>query len=272
MTTIEENSPLRSVTPPSIVFDGHDLPECQVVLEDIFSSNLTEKFKMLKTNPDKTHSVSSHKVDENYFLEKLTKKDPISWPKMSDKDAWEDLDSAVGNLLVGGPTVFDRLSLLEESTYSEASRLFGFIKRIPKRFSGLNRRAQNSINLVKEKNTLLHQIKAANSQADKLSLGSLLDNVRARLRVLRRGESSRKRRWKIKQANQAFLKNPFEAGKKVLDPICNKVLQCTSSQLDFTKSKNLYDEKKNRPLTSLSGLPEHPTLSSDPIQGLQKMF
>ena len=80
MTTIEENSLLRSVTPPSLVFDGHDLPECQVVLEDIFSSNLTEKFKMLKTNQDKTHSVSSHKVDENCYLEKLAKKDPISWP------------------------------------------------------------------------------------------------------------------------------------------------------------------------------------------------
>ena len=154
MTTIEEDSPLRSVTPPPLVLDGHDMPECQVVLEDIFSSNLAEKFKMLKTNPDKTHSVSSHKVDENHYLEKLTKKDPISWPKMSDKDAWEDLDSAVGNLLVGGPTVFDRLSLLKESIYRAASCLFGFIKRDQKRFSGLNRRAQHSINLVKEQNTL----------------------------------------------------------------------------------------------------------------------
>ena len=110
---------------------------------------------------------------------------------------------------------------------------------------------------------MLNQIKSAQSQADKLSLSSLLDNVRARLRVLRRGESSRKKRWKIKQANQAFLKNPFDAGKKVLDPICNKVLQCSSSQLDLFKTKNLFDQSKDIPLTSLSGLPEPPILKSN---------
>ena len=36
--------------------------------------------------------------------------------------------------------------------------------------------------------------------------------------LLRRSESSRKRRWKIKKANQQFLKNPYQAGKAVLDP------------------------------------------------------
>ena len=116
---------------------------------------------------------------------------------------------------------------------------------------------------MQEKNSLLSQINAASCQASKQSLTSLLDIVRSRLRVLRRGESSRKRRWKTKKAKEAFLKNPYEAGKNILDPICTANLECTQSKLDLFKASNLSDKLCNNPLPPLEDLPPPPILTVD---------
>ena len=78
--------------------------------------------------------------------------------------------------------------------------------------------------------------------------------------LLRRSESSRKRRWKIKKANQQFLKNPYQAGKAVLDPKYEIQLQCDQSLLDTFKAKILSDPSHNIPLPPLDGLPPAPTL------------
>ena len=48
--------------------------DCKVVLEDVFSTGLTEKFNVLKSNPDNTHSVSFHRAHGRNFLECMNKK------------------------------------------------------------------------------------------------------------------------------------------------------------------------------------------------------
>ena len=142
---------------------------------------------------------------------------------MSDNNSWEQIDSAVSNLHVGAASVFDRVELLEKSIYDQGSLLFGLLQRKEKSLSGHNRRPQHSIKVVTEKNDLLARINDTSDQCTKDSLQTLLENVRTRLQILRRNESSRKRRWKIKKANQQFLKNPYQAGKDVLDPKCEIV-------------------------------------------------
>ena len=77
---------------------------------------------------------------------------------MSDNNGWEQLDSAVSNLLVGAASVFERVELLEKSIYDQASLLFGLLPRKEKSLSSLNRRGQHSIQLVTEKNELLARI------------------------------------------------------------------------------------------------------------------
>ena len=74
------------------------------------------------------------------------------------------------------------------------------------------------IKLIKEKNLLLRQIVLSLDKTVKDSLQSLLGIGQCQLKVLHGSETSRKRRWKIKQVNEAVLKNPYEAGKSVLDP------------------------------------------------------
>ena len=102
--------------------------------------------------------------------------------------------------------------------YHQTCRLFRVVSGKRKNPCGLNRHAQQSIKLIKEKNLLLRQIELSLDKTVKDSLQSLLGIGQSRLRVLHGNEISRKRRWKIKQANEAVLKNPYEAGKSVLDP------------------------------------------------------
>ena len=124
---------------------------------------------------------------------------------------------------------------------------------------GLNRRAQRSIQLVIEKNSLLSQINSCVDDVSRKHLQSLLDVVRKHLQNFRRGERNRKRRWKTKNAYQSFRKNSFEAGKKVSDPKCDIKLNCTRSTLDLFKSTTLSDAFQNIPLPPLNGLPSAPT-------------
>ena len=179
---------------------------------------------------------------------------------MSDNNSWEQIDSAVSNLHVGAASVFDRVELLEKSIYDQGSLLFGLLQRKEKSLSGHNRRPQHSIKVVTEKNDLLARINDTSDQCTKDSLQTLLENVRTRLQILHRNESSRKRRWKIKKANQQFLKNPYQAGKAVLDPKYEIQLQCDQSLLDTFKAKILSDPSHNIPLPPLDGLPPAPTL------------
>ena len=123
------------------------LLDCQVVLLDVLSTSSTEKLQTLNFNLDKTHRVNSHQTLDSHYLNNLFQKDPIAWPKMSDNNSWEQLDSAVSNLLVGAASVFERVELLGKTIYDQGSLLFGLLPRKEKSPSSLNRTPQHSIKL-----------------------------------------------------------------------------------------------------------------------------
>ena len=257
---LNSSSSAHSVSFTSTGVNKHKLLDCQVVLHDVLSTSSTEKFQTLNFNLDKSHRVNSRQTLDSHYLNNLFQTDPIAWPKMNDNNGWQQLDSAVSNLLVGAASVFERVELLEKSIYDQGSLLFGFLPRKEKSLSGLNRRAQHSIKLVTGKNELLARINDTSDQCTKDSLQTFLKNVCTRLGILCRSETSRKRRWKIKKANQQFLKNPYQAGKALLDPKCEIQLQCHQSLLDTFKAKILSDPSHNIPLPPLDGLPPAPTL------------
>ena len=182
---------------------------------------------------------------------------------MKESEKWNQLDHNVHSLLVGGPTIHARVALLESSIYSKASLLFGHLPPPRKGLRGLNRRAQHSIKLVIEKNNLLGQIHTCQDETSKANLAELLNIVRRRLQNFRRGEKNRKKRWKIKKAFQSFSKNPYEAGKTILDPKCEAKLKCSRFSLDQHKTTTLSDQFHNIPLPHLEGLPPAPLQCSD---------
>ena len=81
-----------------------------------------------------------------------------------------------------------------------------------------------------------------------------------RLRNIRRGERNRKKRWKIKNSNKKFFKNPYQAGKDILDPRCNIKLSVDKEALDKHKASSISDRFKDCPLPPLEDLPEPPSI------------
>lgn len=167
----------------------------------------------------------------------------------------EHLDSIESNHLQNSASLFDRVSQLENVVHNQACRLFGLASRKQKKLGRFNRRTQQSISLVKEKNMLMKQIETFSVIIAKNSLRTLLDNVSSRFRNLHCGETSGKKCWKIKQANQAVLRNPHKAGKSVLDSKCEICLKCEKRTLDDFKTKFLSDFLYDATLSHLRGLP-----------------
>ena len=165
--SINSSSLAHTVSFTSTGVNKHKLLDCQVVLQ-VLSTSSTEKFQTLNFYLDKTHSVNSRETLDSHYLNNLFQKDPIAWPKMSDSNGWEQLDSAVSNVLVGAASVFERVELLEKSIYDQGSLFFGFLPRKEKSLSGLKRRAQHSIKLVTEKNELLARINNTSDQCTKI--------------------------------------------------------------------------------------------------------
>ncbi|XP_057296267.1 uncharacterized protein LOC130625225 [Hydractinia symbiolongicarpus] len=87
-------------------------------------------------------------------------------------------------------------------------------------------------------------------------------NVKLKLTTLRRGERNIKKRWKIRNANRAFGKNPYQAGKDLLDPKCSVWLNVHKESLDAHKSSVLIDPLYEIPLSTLPGLTNAPNVTS----------
>ena len=237
--------------------------DCQVVLEDVFENGQAAKHKALNGCPDKTHSAPSHHPFDNSYLESVSDKSEIAWPKMRtcDADTWAEYDGAVYSRLVGASSIFERVNLLETTMYSQALQIFGLMPLRSKGLKGLNRRALRSIELVKEKNQLNCQIEACIDLEQKSALELLLQDVRTRLRAIRKGENSRKKRWRRRQAMKSFFKNPYQAGKDVLDPKCYNALSVEQDILDSFKASSVSDPLRDEPLPHLDGLPANPEIS-----------
>ena len=125
-------NPSSSVEAASIqVPHGKAKFDCKVIVKDIFEENPTEKSKLLKANLDKNHSVAKD------FLDQSEKKEPIAWPKMSDDDSWSQLDSAVYSRLFGASSIQEKVELLENTIYHQATCIFGHPSRPNKSFRGL---------------------------------------------------------------------------------------------------------------------------------------
>ena len=62
---------------------------------------------------------------DKHYLEQLIKKESIAWPRMADKNKWEELHDAVSNLPVNSGSLFDSTIQLEDVIYDQACRFLG---------------------------------------------------------------------------------------------------------------------------------------------------
>lgn len=240
------------------------MKSCKVVLQDIFPNCGAGKLKKTIVSQDKPHTRHSLHTEKNY-LNNLQTKTPISWGNMID-DRWTQLDSSVSEILSNRlrfcNSLSEKVQLLEDTIYNEAAQVFGHpVYKGGKNLSGKNRRTMLSINLIKEKNSLLRQIKVSCNLIQRKELQQLLTEVKAKITLLRRSERARKKRRKFKKAQDSFRNNPYKAGKDLLDPKCYSILRVDQETLDNHKSSSVKDDLYDVPLGNLHGLPPNPPIS-----------
>ncbi|XP_057299099.1 uncharacterized protein LOC130629774 [Hydractinia symbiolongicarpus] len=229
------------------VLQKHLMKSCKVVLEDVCSLSGAEKLKITTST-----SVSSHKSKlchtEKNKLQNLDEKAPILWGKMNDK-RWSDLDSAVHSKLKActNLSISEKVKTLETLIYEEASKIFGC-------------RSQIKQKTLPEKNVLLAQIASSTIKEELTALQELLQQVRIKIRVMRRGEKRRRRKWSFKNAQKVFRNDPYKAGKDLLNPKSDIRLCVEQSVLDNHKLSSLSDNFHDSSLPLLPGLPPPPQI------------
>ena len=90
---------------------------------------------MLEYCPENTHMTTPHLTNEETLLSRISLKTPIAWGKMND-ERWFKLDDLVSNKLNKKGSLSDKISLLENTIYSEAAKLFGHISPSIKNLAG----------------------------------------------------------------------------------------------------------------------------------------
>ena len=154
---------------------------------------------------------------EKKSLQDLTVKRPISWGKMND-ERWSILDSAVQAQLHPCNSLSVRVKLLEDTNYSEASKIFGHCSISLKRnLRGKSRHTLLSINLIKKKILLLTQISSTVDTHEQASLRELLAPINDKIRNFRDADKHWIKRWFYKTSQERFNENPYQAGKELLD-------------------------------------------------------
>ena len=170
------------------------MKNCKVVLDDISIHIVAGKHNTLKECQGNPHKTPSRDSVDKKSLQDLTVKRRISWGKMND-ERWSILDSAVQAQLHPCKSLSVRVKLLEDTIYSEASKIFGHCTISPKRnLAGKSRGTLLSINLIKQKNLLLTQISSSVDPHEQASLRELLAHIKDKIRNFSRAEKQRKKR------------------------------------------------------------------------------
>ena len=107
---------------------------------------------------------------------------------------------------------------------------------------------------------LLKKLESVGVSLKKVELLCLLESVTSRLKSFRKGEHKRKARWKRKQDNSLFNKNPCLAGKRVLDPRCYVKFSADKNTMCQHKSYPVFNPFNSVLLPPLDGLPPAPPI------------
>ncbi|XP_052237947.1 uncharacterized protein LOC127849270 [Dreissena polymorpha] len=149
----------------------------------------------------------------------VEQRQPIDWPKTTDKRAWNDLDKELDAILTStmrGP-VDRKLKCMTTLVYTVAKERFGTKKtRRPKPQQTPNRRQSRKKQIRGELKSLNKAYKKA-SQEERLGLQELRDILRRELQTFRKAENARTARRRRAQKRAEFVSNPYKFSKQLLD-------------------------------------------------------
>ena len=206
-----------------------------------------------------TNHIAKSRYDldaEKSWLGTVEQKDPIKWPKMSDNKAWMQFDQDVCKQLNWSGGVEQRLKLLETVIYEEGKNYFGVREQVSSKRTGPPRCERRITKIRKEIKNLT---KLAGEAGDSLTAGGYLvvrDDLREKIRHLKKKEGSRKRRWRRTKARGRFIKDPYKASKDLLSPKDKTPLAVEKQVIDDYIKDVASDGSREVELGVLDGLPD----------------
>ena len=237
--------------------------DSEVVLEDI--SNLCETVQSPEEeSPVANHSAYPLLAKDKAYLNSYPEKTEIAWPPMGNNPAWASFEESVMkhlSLASHNLSIEARIQLLESSIYDCASTAFGQKSpSLKQTVSHFNSNKHKVIKLVREKNDLLTKINLSSDPVEENGLKALLEDIRLKLRKLRRKENRRRRSFLRKQERLRFKNNPYQCGKDLLSPRNFSKLALPTDKLDEILHSLHSDPDKDTPLPFLDGLPDPPAV------------
>ena len=193
--------------------------------------------------------------------EEAAKRPRILWPAANEKEKWQALEDRVKQKYRKWCDereeldVKDCLVAFADTIYEVASDEFGCgeVKKKPEKKGGPSRRQRDLAQLRKEKRELRKQWKAAKPEEAE-GLRVLFEDIKKRSRDLQRIERRHRRRKESKREREQFLKNPYEAAKKLFTEARSGKLKCSKDELDTHVRDTYSDPLKNEPMPEVRGL------------------
>ena len=193
--------------------------------------------------------------------QEAAKRPRILWPAANEKEKWQALEDRVKQKYRKWCDereeleVKDCLVAFADTIYEVASDEFGCGegKKKPEKKGGPSRRQRDLAQLRKEKRELRKQWKAAKPEEAE-GLRVLFEDIKKRSRDLQRIERRHRRRKESKREREQFLKNPYEAAKKLFTEARSGKLKCSKDELDTHVRDTYSDPLKNEPMPEVRGL------------------
>ncbi|KAI8482700.1 hypothetical protein Bbelb_395800 [Branchiostoma belcheri] len=183
----------------------------------------------------------------------FVRKEKIKWPRASDKATWEVLDSDLSNILEQGlkGDVERKLNKFGNMVYDFCSGRLGTLSSDckssePRRIS----RRQKEISKLIIRRRHLRKLWRKAGPDEKVGLQVLWEEVRTRLKCLRRAERLRRKRKRKENQRKQFFRNPFKFAKSLLEEKKGGDLTIGVEDLEAHLKATYSDPEKDRPLDS----------------------
>ncbi|XP_078617582.1 uncharacterized protein LOC144885536 [Branchiostoma floridae x Branchiostoma japonicum] len=191
----------------------------------------------------------------------IERKEKIKWPRANDKAAWEDLDSDLHHILDQGlkGDVERKLNQFGSLVYDFCSERFGVLESSGRKQAEVvkGRREREIASLVKKRRQLRKRWRKA-SREERPGLEALWQDIRVKLKALRRAERLRRKRKRKEKERSQFFKNPYKFARSLLEESKGGTLQVPKEELDLHLKQTYSDPQRREALGSPGYVPSPP--------------
>ena len=202
-------------------------------------------------------STQESQGNDSSSPEEMMKKPKVLWPAVNEKANYKRFEEIVCKKIykMKGSTE-DKLKKLASTIYETVVESFGIKeerKKQPTTKRGESRRKRRMGQLRREKNVLRKQWRKAKPE-EKDGLSVLYEDLKKKCRKVQRNIRRAERRKESQRTREQFLKNPYEATKKLFAEARSGKLKYTKEDLDDHIQETYSDPKRNESLPFMEGL------------------